>query len=421
MAGRTSSFQFSGKGHDLSDIGRKLKVKTILEGSVRKAGTRLRVNAQFINADDGYHLWSERYDRDMEDVFAVQDEIARSVVEKLKVKLLGKTDTPLVTRQVDDVEVYNLCLKGRFYASKMTEDSLGRALECYADALVKEPRYARAHVGIGHVHALRGILSIESPRSATAKAEAAVRTALAIDDSLDATHYESGFNLFWYAWDWDGAERAFQRTLQLNSNHAAALDLSGYMLVCLDRVDEGIRLARRAVEIEPIAPAHSHMLASTLAVARRFDDAIVQKHRTLGLDSTFLGAFWVLGVATVALGKYQDAVKLIQPGIPSARENVLLMAHLAYAQALAGHREEAEQILDRLQERRRSRFTSPWCIAVIYTGLGQHDETMRWLETAYQERDPLLTVCNVWPAFDPLRSDPRFQALLRRMNFPQQA
>ena len=201
----------------------KLRAGTVLEGSVRKAGNRLRINAKLISTKDGYHLWSERYDRDIEDVFAVQDEIARSVVEKLKVKLLGKTDAPLVARQVDDVEAYNLFLKGRFHLSKLTEDSIRLALECNADALVKEPRFARAHVGIGLAHAYRGVLSIESPRSAMEKSEAAIREALAIDDSLDEAHYALGHNLFWYAWDWDGAERAFQRTLQLNPNHAMAL------------------------------------------------------------------------------------------------------------------------------------------------------------------------------------------------------
>ena len=388
VAARTSSFQFKGQNLNVAKIGQELNVGAVLEGSVRKAGNRLRITAQLINLGDGFHLWSERYDRDLDDVFAVQDEIARTVVEKLKVKLLGKTDTPLVIRQVDDVEAYNLFLKGRFYAFKMTEDSIALALECFNDALVKEPRYARAHVGIGHVHGLRGILSIESPRSAMAKSEAAVREALAIDDTLDAAHYESGFNLFWYAWDWDGAERAFQRTLQLNPNHATALSTYGMLATCLDQANEGIRLARQAVDIEPIAPIHSHMLASTLAVARRFDEAIEQEHRTLELDSTYLPAYWVLGMATTALGQYQDALELMQPGIPSAREDVLLMAQLAYAQALAGHREEAKQILDRLQKRRKSRFTSPWCIAVTCTGLGQHDEAMRWLETAYEERGP---------------------------------
>ena len=159
VVGRTSSFQFRGKGHDLREIGEKLKAKTILEGSVRKAGNRLRINAQLINADDGYHLWFERYDRDMDDVFAVQDEIARTVVEKLKVKLMGAVDTPLVTRPTDNVEVYNLVLQGRYYAVRNTGPAYGKALECFTQALTVEPTYAQAHAGIAWVHALRAVLS----------------------------------------------------------------------------------------------------------------------------------------------------------------------------------------------------------------------------------------------------------------------
>ena len=418
VVARTSAFRFKGDAPDLREVGGKLNVKTVLEGSVRKAGTRLRINAQLINTEDGFHLWSERYDRDIEDVFAVQDEIARSVVEKLKVKLLGETDAPLVARQVDDVEAYNLFLKGRFYLSKLTEDSIRLALECNEEALVKEPRFARAHVGVGLAHAHRGVLSIESPRSAMEKSEAAIRKALAIDDTLDEAHYALGHNLFWYAWDWDGAERAFQRTLQLNPNHAMALALYGIMLCYLDRADEGIRLTQRAVDLEPIAPYSSHFLASALVFLGRFDEAIEQEYRTLELDSTYLPAYWTLGLATMALGKYQEAVKLMQPGTLSTREDVVLTAFLGHAQARSGHREDAEEILHRLKKRRQSRYTSPVFIAVICIGLGQHDETMRWLETAYEERDPLLTSSKVLPVFDPLRSDPRFQALLQRMNFP---
>ena len=211
------------------------------------------------------------------------------------------------------MEAYNLFLKGRFHAFKMTEDSIDRAFECFAEALVKEPRYARAHAGIGMAHALRGTLSIESPRSAMVKSKAAVREALAIDDTLDEAHHALGQNLFWRTWDWDSAERAFQRTLQLNPNHARALSDYGYMLAVLDRADEGIRLARRAVDMEPVEPFCSHMLASALAAAQRHGEAVEQERRTLELDSTCLGAYWVLGLSTVALGKYQEAVKLMQP------------------------------------------------------------------------------------------------------------
>ena len=274
---------------------------------------------------------------------------------------------------------------------------------------------------------------MESPRSALAKSEAAIREALAIDAALDEAHYALGHNLFSYAWDWDCAERAFQRTLQLNPNHASALGLYGMMLTHLDRADEGIRLTQRAVDLEPIAPLCSHMLASALFAAGRFDEAIEQEHRTLELDSTYLGAYWILGLATMALGKYQEAVEIMQPGTLFA--DVLLTACLGHAQARAEQREDAEQILDRLQRRRRSRFTSPWGIATACIGLGRHDETMRWLETAYEERDPLLTMLHVWPLYDPLRSDPPLPsppeenetpsgvgriALIRRMNLPAQ-
>ena len=304
---------------------------------------------------------------------------------------------------------------------RLTEDSIRRARECFVEALSREPRYARAHVGIGQVHAQRGILSIELPRSAMVKSQAAIREALAIDDSLDEAHYASAFNLFWYAWDWDGAEKASQRTLQLNPNHAPALMLYGYMLVCLGRTDEGIRLAQRALEIDPTEPMFSHILASAFGAARQFDEAIEQEHRTLELDSTYVPAFWLLGLYSVAQGRHQEAVALMKRGMPFAGEDTILRAILAHAQARAGQRQEAERLLSRLLERRASRYTSPACLAVACAGLSQNDEAIQWLETAYEERDPILPVSMSWPLWGPLRSDTRFDVLLGRLHFPARA
>ena len=253
----------------------------------------------------------------------------------------------------------------------------------FCEALSREPRYARTLVGAGQAHSVRGLLSIEPPRSAMMKSETAIREALAIDDGLDEAHFALAHDRFWYSWDWDGAEQAFQRVLQLNSRHAAALSVYGHMLACLGRVDEGIRLARRAVDIDPIEPVYSHMLASSFAAARRFDEAIEQEHRTLELDSTYIGAFWVLGVASMAQGKYEEAVDLMKRGMPFAGGDIFLRAILAYAQAVAGRREEAEQLLGQLRERRESRFTPPTCLAIACAGLSQGDETMTCLCTPY--------------------------------------
>ena len=422
VVSRTSAFQFRGKGHDLQQIAEKLKVKTVLEGSVRKAGNRLSVNAQLINAEDGYHLWSERYDRDMDDVFAVQDEIARSVVEKLKVKLLGEQDGPVISRPTDNLEAYNLFLEGRFHISRLTEGTIERGLACFTDALARDPGYARAHAGIAMVHSLRGWLSIETPRSAMTNASAAVQQALASDDALDEAHFASAYRLFYYAWDWDAAEREFQQTLRLNPNHAMAQQVYGWMLACLGRGEEGIRHAQRGVDLDPLSPRAFHILAGTYHAAGRFEEGIEQEQRALDLSSAFVGAFWGLSTGYMGLGELERSIESARQGTLHAPEEVTCEAVLAQALGLAGQSQEALQRLERLETRRRSRFTSPVCISFIYAGLNRVDEAMDWLATAHEERDPLLVMLNSRvPYFDPVRSHPRFHALLRRMNFAETA
>ena len=252
VVSRTSSFQFRGKGHDLRDVGQKLKVKTVLEGSVRKAGKRLRINAQLISTDDDYHLWSERYDRDMDDIFAVQDDIARRVVEKLKVKLLGAEGAPLVKRATANLEAYNLYLQGRHYLPGYTGKALEKAAGCFEKALALEPMYARAHAGLAHVLVSRATLFLAASRDVMLEAKAAALRALAADDEVGEAHFALGQVLWYYDWDWAGGEREHRRALELAPGDVLVRGSYANLLAHTGRTDEAIAEARTAIESDPL-------------------------------------------------------------------------------------------------------------------------------------------------------------------------
>ena len=419
VVARTSAFQFRGRGHDLREVGKKLKVTTVLEGSVRKAGNRLRINAQLINAADGYHLWSKRYDRDMEDVFAVQDEIAQSVVEKLKVKLLGEPDAPMVTPPTENLEAYNLYLKGRYYLSRLTMTNMAKAVEYFTQALVMDPSYALAHAGMARAHAVIGTLGGAPPQEVMPQAREAARKALAIDDSVDAAHTALGFVLLFYDWDWAGAERAHRRALVLNPADASTRSDLATLLSFVGRADASATEATRAVELDPVSARCSRTLALVLLFARRFEAAQDQARKALDLDPGFLPASWDLMQATAELGAVQDAVAIARQARPSGRGDATTEGLLGWACGLAGQREEALEILDHVKQLHGNHHASAVHLAFICVGLGEQDQAIAWLDQAYDERAGLLVTLKVQPLLDPLRSDPRFQALLEKMNFPE--
>ena len=263
VAARTSAFQFGGKGHDLQEIGEKLRVKTILEGSVRRAGNRLRVNAQLINAKDGYHLWSERYDRDMDDIFAVQDDIARAVVEKLKVRLLVEQGAPIITRPTDNLDAYHLYLKGRYYIARYTGEMFEKARESFAQALALEPAYAQAHAGIAQVHTLKAFRSYAAPHTVMPDAKDAALKALSLDETVADAHVALAMVLQFYEWNWTGAEREYRRALELNPGDMAVREMYSYLLGQVGRAEEsnrGCAVGRRA---------RSHVADHTIFSQRR--------------------------------------------------------------------------------------------------------------------------------------------------------
>ena len=380
VVARTSAFQFKGRASDLRDIGQKLNVKTVLEGSVRKAGNRLRINAQLINTADGYHLWSERYDREMDDVFAVQDEIAQSVVEKLKVKLLGEQDAPMVMRPTDNLEAYNLVLKGRHYFTKLTGTALEKSLECFTQALAVEPAYAQAHAGIALSQTMRAILSSARPRQVMPMAKEAALKALAIDETVADAHFALAFVLEIYEWNWAGAEREYRRALELNPGDTLARSSYALLLGNVGRADAGIAEARHAVDLDPLFVFNRFRLSLELYLARRFDAAMAEARAGIELESTNHLLYWNLGWALAGLGRYDEAVEamrqatILAPGDPTAQ------VFFGWALGLAGQREEVLAIRTDLDRRRTQEYFSGFFMALVSVGLDQREEAISWLQ-----------------------------------------
>ena len=419
VVARTSAFHFKGQSPDLREVGQKLNVKTVLEGSVRKAGNRLRINAQLINASDGYHVWSERYDRDMDDVFAVQDEIAKAVVDKLKVKLLGTQDAPLVKVATDNLEAYNLVLQGRYHTLKLTGQAIEKGVECFTHALAVEPTYAQAHAGLATVQTLRAMLSFAAPHQVMPMAKEAARRALGIDDTVADAHFALAFVLATYEWNWAGAEREFCRALDLNPGDTLARCLYAQLLCWMGRAD-GIAEARHAVERDPLSVFNRHLLANMLQVVRQFDAAMAEAQAGIELEPAHT-LYWDLAFALVGLGRQEEAVEALRHATMVAPGDPTSLASLGWALGLAGNRREALAILEDLERRRTQEYCSGFVMAMINVGLGDLERAISWLEESAKERDALLPFLDRWHVFDPLRDYPRFQTLLRRMNFPEPA
>ena len=418
VASRTSAFLAKTKQFDIREIGERLKVGAVLEGSVRQAGNRLRVTAQLINVSDGYHLWSERYDRDMDDVFAVQDEIARSVTDTLKVKLLGGQDVPLVKGSTDNLEAYNLVLKGRYHALRLTNPGFEKGLECFTQALAVEPAYAQAHAGIALVQTLRAYL-VASPQQVMPVAKEAALKALAIDETVAEAHFALGLILEVYEWDWAEAEREYRRALDLSPGDTLARCFYARLLGMTRRPEASAAEARRAVELDPLSVLNRHILALVLSLARRFDAAVEEARAGIELERAYHGLYWALGWALAGLGRHDEAVAALRKAANLAPGDMFTLGNLGWALGLAGQRQEALTIVSDLEQRRTHEYVSGFVVALINVGLGEDEKAISWLQQAAEERDATLPFLNTWPGLDPLRADPRFQALLRRMNFPE--
>jgi serine/threonine protein kinase/tetratricopeptide (TPR) repeat protein len=415
VAARTSAFSFKGKDATVSAIGRALGVQTVLEGSVRRAGNRVRITVQLIDATDGYHIWSERYDREMSDIFAVQDEITLAVVAALKVKLFGGEQAAALQHGTADPDAYQAYLKGRFFWSQRTAASLRQAVAFYEQALAADPGYALAWAGLAECYVLFGWLSVESPHASMPKAEAAARRALELDGSLAEAHAALGVYLSFYAWDQPASVKALRRALELKPGHATACHWLGNIpLLALGEFDESIAAVRRAGEMDPLSPIISSDLGLSLLCARRFDEAVAQFQATLTMDPFFYVARYHLGQAYDARGEHVAAIAEYERCLATGTDP-WVEALLGRSLARRGRRAEAVRWRDRLLAESGTGYVPYVGLAVLHAALGELGEAFAWLEKDLADRSLWPPFYGVDPVFDDLRADPRFADVLRRV------
>ncbi|HET6266761.1 MAG TPA: tetratricopeptide repeat protein, partial [Acidobacteriota bacterium] len=412
VAARTSTFSFKGKKAPVSEIAKALNVNTILEGSVRKSGNRVRITAQLINAADGYHLWSERYDSEMKDIFDVQDEITLAVVEALKVKLLGQDQAALLKRHTRNPEAHEFYLRGLSYFMRFTLEFFQKAIQSFDQAIAIDPRYAAAYAGLAKSYTEMSFFS--SPGEWMPKAREAARKALDLDDTLGDAHNSLAVIKMYYDRDYGGAEHEFKRAIALDPRSADIRLWYGWYLGLMGRFDEGLKEQRRAQELDPLSDVIAFGIGATYHWSRQPERAIEQFRSVLELNPNLRIAYWFLVEACVEKGDFASAIATIE-NAPIALNDPVTLTATAYVYAKGGERHKALEILSDLQ--RLSGYEPAFQIAQIYLGLGDQEQAFAWLNKACDERSVWLIWLGVDPKFDPLRSDPRFKELLKKIGF----
>jgi serine/threonine protein kinase/tetratricopeptide (TPR) repeat protein len=415
---RTSSFAFRGLPTDVREIGQKLNVGAVIEGSVRRAGNRLRVTAQLVSASDGYRLWSETYDRDIGDVFTVQDELANAIADALRVKLTqGAGDFSLFRPPTRNLEAYTLYLRGRFFWSKRDPASLRKGIDCFTQAISVDPDYALAYSGLADSYHLLAIYGLLPPKEAYPIAKAAASKALELDDRFAECSVSCGYVALCWDWEWAVAAEAFQRAIAINNDQPHAHVWLAWSLLILGRKEEAADMARRAMEADPVSPIIHARGGHILAYAGHADEGEKASLRALELDPGFLISYETLAVAYSRrqVARYDDAIRILKRAPPGPASTVQFL--LPWIYAVKGERDAAVRSLRALElDLPGGRIPPSYCtlwITGAYAALGDHDEAFRWLERAVADRVFSAMLLQVEETYDPIRSDPRFSALVR--------
>jgi serine/threonine-protein kinase len=417
----SSVFRYKGKEIDPVKVGQELGVSAVLSGRIVQRGDNLTISAELIDVRHNKLLWGEQYERKMSDLLATQREIAREIVEKLKLKISGE-EKGLAKHYTENNEAYQLYLRGRFYWNKRTQEGMQKSLEYFQQAIERDPSFALAYSGLADAYDLLGASDATgdmSPNEAMPKAKAAALKALEIDDTLAEPHVSLAHVKYYYDRDWAVAEREYKRAIELNPNYPIAHSWYAVYLMSAGRFDEALAQIRRAQELDPLSLPTNMALGWVLLNARQYDQGVEQLRKTLEMDPNFILAHHRLGLIYEQQGKYDEAIAEFRQVLNLSAGKPLGIASLAHAYALSGKRAEAQKALAELQEMSKQRYVSPASIAIIFAALGDKDQAFAWLEKAAKARDVMLARLKVDPRFDSLRSDPRFADLMRRVELPQ--
>ena len=365
-------------------------------------------------------MWSERYDRVLEDIFDIQDEISQAIVNQLKRKLVGAVASPGATRRTADFEAYRLYLQGRHNLFKLSESGMRQGLSCFQRALATDSNYPEPHAGLADAYALLGMLGHARPADVMVKAKEEAVRALEMDETIAEAHASLGLVRYWYDWDFGGGEQSYRRAIELNPADPIPRAYLGVLLGETGRPAEGVAELRTAVQLDPLSPSANRVLCLLLVYARDFEAALDQARKTLDIDPTYFPVRWQMATAWHFLGRPDEALRTMEAAVSLAPKDPITLGILGTHQAVAGRQEEALRTIDKLKGLRAERYCAASPIAWVYAHLGDFNQAFQWLDTAFEERDGLLSILKQYPwASEAFSQDPRYQELLRRIGFPE--
>ncbi|MGA9308277.1 MAG: tetratricopeptide repeat protein [Candidatus Sulfotelmatobacter sp.] len=416
---RTSTMHFKNTQLSVPEIARILAVDAIVEGSLVQEGHEIRVHAQLIRAATDEHIWAGEYQRQYQSILELQEEVARNIVEQIQLNLTPEDRARLASQSPVDPEAYESYLRGRNYFNQRTEDALHKSIASFQQAITRDPAYAPAYSGLAEAYAMLGFRGGFPSKDALSGAKRAALKAIELDDALAEPHASLAFIAETYEWDWPAAEREYKRALELNPSYAQAHNWYAGYLTYTGRFDEGIAEAMRARELDPLSLPINNALGGRLLAAGRYDEALRQVQATLELDQHFAPAHQTLGWVYLHSGKQDDAIREFQSALELAgTADTDIQLDLGFAYAVSGRLDEAKRILANLRQLQQQGMVPAASLATLYGALGESNEAFVWLEKAYEEKDPQLTYLKAGRRFEPLRGDPRFGQLVRRVGLP---